>query len=127
MKIVRWIFLIAGILGLLTAIPVAYNLILNGQELLPDLYSLGLFIHIFLFQFVCWQILFFFISRDPVRYRPMMILAFFLEVSIPFNSIWLYFYGFRLWMFLTIVSLVFALLFLIAFWMTGRESSLSKT
>jgi len=123
MKSTRWIFLIAGILGLLLVIPVAYNLITSGQELLPNFESTGLFVYVFLFQYTCWQIFFFIISRDPARYRPMMILAFLVEVSMPFNSIWLYFYGLKPWIFLTIVSLIFALLFLIAFWMIGRESS----
>jgi hypothetical protein len=126
MKIVRWIFLFAGILGLLPVIHVTYRLLLSEEELLPELSSMGLFFYVFLLQYACWQFLFFLISRDPVRYRPMMILAFFIEVSVPFNSAWLFLYGFKAWMFLTVASIVFALLFLIAFWMTGRETSLSK-
>ncbi len=125
MKIARWIFLFAGILGLLPVIHVTLNLLLSKEELLPELSSMGLFFYVFLLQYGCWQILFFFISRDPVRFRPVMILAFFVEVSIPFNSAWLFFYGFKLWIFLTVASLVFAVLFLFAFWMTRRDTSLS--
>lgn len=125
MKIVRWIFLTAGILGLLPVIPVTFNLFLSKEGLLPELSSMGVFFYIFLLQYACWQIVFFFISRDPVRFRPLMILAFLVEVSVPFNSAWLFFYGFKLWMFLTVVSLVFAVLFLMAFWMTRRETSMS--
>ncbi len=43
MKIVRWIFLIAGILGLLPVIHVTFNLLLSKEELLPELSSMGPF------------------------------------------------------------------------------------
>ncbi len=43
MKIVRWIFLFAGILGLLPVIHVTLNLLLSKEELLPELSSMGTF------------------------------------------------------------------------------------
>ena len=121
MKIARWVFLSAGILGLFPVVPVIYNLVLDAQGLLPDLNGMGLFFYLFLFQYVCWQIFYIFLSSDPGRYRPMMLLAFFVEVATPFNSTWLYFYGFTPWVFIAVGGVVFALLFLISFWLTGRE------
>ena len=125
MKIARWVFLIAGILGLLPVVPVVYNLFLSEPELVPELASMGLLFYVFLIQYACWRILYIFLARDPLRYRPLMILAFFVEVSVPFNSVWLYFYGFRFWIVRTVAALVFALLFLAAFWLVGREPGLS--
>ncbi len=121
MKIARWVFLSAGILGLLPVVPVIFGLLFNDLELLPGLSGMGLFFFVFLFQYVCWQIFFIFLSIDPERYRPMMILAFFVEAVTPFNSAWLYFYGYKPWVFIAVGGLVFALLFLISFWLTGRE------
>ncbi|MEJ2353773.1 MAG: hypothetical protein P8Y03_28680 [Anaerolineales bacterium] len=58
MKIARWVFLIAGILGLLPVVPVVYNLFLSEQELLPELAGMGLFLYVFLIQYACWRILY---------------------------------------------------------------------
>ena len=122
MKTARWIFLTAGMLGLVPLAPIFYELARGGQDMLPDDGSMGLFIYIFLALYIFWQIFFFFIAANPVRFRPMIILAFFVCAVTPFNTLWLYFYGMAVWQVTIIVSLAFALLFLVAFWLTGRES-----
>jgi hypothetical protein len=121
MKFARWVFLIAGLLGLLPLVPVIYSILVSGQAILPNPGSMGLFFYAFLLQYVCWQILYFILARDPLRFRPMMILAFFAQLLTPFNTAWWYFYGFTRWVPIAIVDLVLAILFLVAFWITGRE------
>ena len=127
MKFARWVFLIAGILGLLPVLPLAYDTIANGEAILPDFASMGLFFCVVVFQYVCWQILYIVLASDPVRYRLMMIPSFFAKVSAPFNPIWLFLYGFNYWIPIAVVDVVFAILFLIAFWSAGRELNKSAT
>ncbi|HMN61454.1 MAG TPA: hypothetical protein PJ988_13865 [Anaerolinea sp.] len=122
MKIARWIFLAAGVLGLVPLAPIFYELARGGQDMLPDGGSMGLFIYIFLALYTFWQIFYLILAANPMRFRPMIILAFFVCAVTPFNTLWLYFYGMVVWQGIIIVSLAFALLFLVAFWLTGRES-----
>jgi hypothetical protein len=125
MKLARWVFLIAGILDLLPVVPLAYAAISNGEAILPDVASMGLFFYVSVFQYVCWQMLYIVLARDPVRYRPMMIPAFLVEVTAPFNPAWLFLYGFRFWIPIAVVDLVLAILFVVAFWLTGRDPNWS--
>ena len=122
MKIARWIFLAAGVLGLVPLAPIFYELARGGQDMLPDGGSMGLFIYIFLALYTFWQIFYLILAANPMRFRPMIILAFFVCAVTPFNTLWLYFYGMVVWQGIIIVSLAFALLFLGSFWMPGRES-----
>jgi hypothetical protein len=121
MKFARWIFLAAGVLGLLPALLVAYNLILNSRDLLPGSSGLGLFVYFVLIQYIGWQVFYILLSTDPLRYRSLMILAFFVELLTPVNSAWLYFFGFTPWVVLSILGFVFAGLFLAAHRLTARE------
>ena len=125
MKFARWTFLIASIFGLLPVIPFLRAALFDEPDFLPEIGSMGLFFYIFIVQFVCWQIFYILISRDPARYRPLMILAFFVELIGAINPIWLYFYGYKLWILIAILNILFALLFLVAFYLTGREARLS--
>ena len=122
MKLARWIFLVAGILGLLMVAPVAFTLVAGGKTILPDAANLGLFIYVMVLQHICWQILFIILAREPIRYRPMMLLASFVEALTSLNPIWLFFFGVKYWIPIVVVYLAFALLFIVAFWWTGRES-----
>lgn len=122
MKIARWIFLAAGALGLVPLAPILYELARGGQDMLPTGESMGLFMYIFFALYVFWQVFYFFLAANPVRFRPLMILAFFVCAVTPLNTLWAYFYGMTVWQGMIIASLAFALLFLLAFWLTGRES-----
>jgi hypothetical protein len=117
MKLARWIFLIAGVFGLLLMIPIAVDVKVIGQIVPPG----GSFFYGSIMLNMCWQILYIFLSRDPVRYRPMMIPSFLAEASAPFASTWLYLYGYRLWIPTVVADGAFAILFLVAFWSAGRE------
>ena len=121
MRLARWAFLMAGILGLLPAVPLVYAVVFDRQWLLPDMASMGLFFYGVLFQYICWQILYMVLARDPARFRPMMIPAFLSEVVAPLNTAWLYLYGARVWTATAVRFLSLASLFLVAYWVTGRE------
>ncbi len=117
MKLARWIFLIAGILGLLSTIPLVFaESVMSVKQ--PEFY------YGFVFLDICWQILYLFISSDPVRYRPIMIPAFLAKGSSTVALTWLYLLGrvSRQWLAIGAVDGVFAILFLVAFWATRNEA-----
>ena len=74
MKFARRVFLIAGIYGLIVLLPLYFLEEKTGRDFPPPIthpeYYYG-----FIGVAVAWQIVFLMLSRDPVRYRPMMIPA----------------------------------------------------
>ena len=117
MRLAKWIFLIAGIFGLLSTIPLAFaEKVMEVKQ--PEFY------YGFVFLDICWQILYLVLSSRPVRYRPMMIPAFLAKGSGTVALTWLYRLG-RVsgqWIAVGIVDGIIAVLFLVAFWATRGES-----
>lgn len=116
MKLAKWIFLISGIFGLLSTVPLAFAEKIMGVEQ-PEFY------YGFVFLNICWQVLYLFISTDPVRFRPMMIPAFLAKGSGTVALTWLYLIG-RVsgqWGAIGAVDGIFAILFVIAFLITRSE------
>ena len=74
MKFARLVFLIAGIYGLIVLLPLYFLEERTGRDFPPPIthpeYYYG-----FIGIAVAWQVLFLILSRDPIRYRPMMIPA----------------------------------------------------
>jgi hypothetical protein len=74
MKFARLVFLIAGIYGLIVLLPLYFLEEQTGRDFPPPIthpeYYYG-----FIGVAVAWQVLFLILSRDPIRYRPMMIPA----------------------------------------------------
>lgn len=121
MKLARVTFVVAGIVGLIPFGPLAYEIAAKGEALLPAINSMGPLFHVSVFQYVCWQLFFFVLAVDPVRFRPMMIPAYFVEVMAPFSPMWLLLYGYSNWIPIAVANLVLSILFLVAFWVTGQE------
>jgi hypothetical protein len=117
MRLAKWIFLVAGVLGLISTVPLAFaEKVMSVEQ--PEFY------YGFVVLNICWQILYLFISTDPVRCRPIMIPAFLAKGSGTVAMTWLYLLG-RVstqWIAIGAVDGVFAVLFLIAFWATRNES-----
>jgi hypothetical protein len=117
MKLARWIFLIAGLFGLLSTIPLAFAE--KAMEVKQPEFYYG-----FVFLDVCWQIVYLLLSLDPPRYRPMMIPAFLAKASGTVALTLLYLLG-RVssqWITKGAIDGVFAFLFLVAFLATRGES-----
>lgn len=76
MKFARWVFLLAGIYGILVTAPLFFMEESIGLKFPPAITHPELF-----YGFACvtlaWQFAFLLISRDPVRYRLMMLPAIF--------------------------------------------------
>ena len=118
MRLARWIFLIAGISGLLSTVPLAFaEKVMEVKQ--PE------FFYGFVFLNICWHISYLFLSSNPVRYRPMMIPAFLAKGSGTVALTWLYLLG-RVsgqWIAVGTLDGVIAVLFLVAFWATRGESN----
>lgn len=74
MKFAKWTYLVAGIYGLLILIPQYFLEVQNGIDYPPPInhpeYYYG-----FIGVAVAWQIAFLIISRDPSKYRLLMLAA----------------------------------------------------
>ena len=72
MKFAKWTYLVAGLYGLLVLVPQYFLESRTGIDFPPPIthpeYYYG-----FIGVAVAWQIAFLIISRDPQRYRPLMI------------------------------------------------------
>jgi len=116
MKFAKWIFLVSGIFGLITTIPLAFT----EKKMLvqqPEFY------YGFVFLDICLQIVYIIIATSPIRFRPMMIPAFLAKASGLIALSWLYLIN-RVtpqWMVIGAVDGVFAVLFLIGYFLTSKN------
>lgn len=121
LKFAKWIFLIAGIYGLIV-IPPMYFLENQIAHDLPPAITHPEYFYGFIGVTLAWQILFLVLAIDPPRYRLMMLPAFVEKASYGIALIWLFMQqrvpginlGFAL------IDLSLGVLFLMAFWRTGR-------
>lgn len=74
MKFAKRVFLIAGIWGLLVLLPMYFLEEKNGRDFPPPI-NHPEFYYGFIGVAVAWQVLFLILSKDPVRYRSMIIPA----------------------------------------------------
>lgn len=84
MKTARVIFALAGIWGLAALLPFYFGYQMNGQPAPPALQPE--FYYGFLGVTIAWQIGFLLIAADPVRFRPLMLVAM-VEKFLPAASI----------------------------------------
>lgn len=121
MKFARTTYLVAGVFGLLLMIPIAYAAIFDASDTMPGLMPAGLTFYGAILQFAACQVLLLILASNPLRFRPMMIPAFLAEVVAPLNTAWLYFYGVQPWSAVTVVFLLLAILFLVAYFRTRPQ------
>ena len=92
MTFAKWAFRIAGISGLLILLPQYFLETYNGEKHPPAIthpeYYYG-----FIGVAVAWQVAFLMISRDPVRFRPLMLAAIIEKASFGLAAIALYLAG----------------------------------
>ena len=80
MRFAKTVFLIAGIWGVLVITPLYFMFDVISRNDPPPITHPGFF-YGFAAAALAWQIAFFFIARDPVRYRPIMIASIFEKLS----------------------------------------------
>lgn len=92
MKFAKTVFLVAGIYGLIVLVPQFFLERKIGVDTPPPITHAEFF-----YGFVCvavaWQVLFLILSRDPIRYRPMMIPAMLEKIGFPVAVLILYIQG----------------------------------
>ncbi len=74
MKFARWVFRIAGLYGLAALLPQYFLIEQVGRDDPPPITHPEYF-YGFIGVAIAWQVAFLVIARDPVRYRPLMLVA----------------------------------------------------
>jgi hypothetical protein len=124
MTFARRVFLIASIYGALILVPGFFLEDLFGR-ISPPPPNHAEFYYGFYGAALAWQIVYFMIARDPVRYRPLMLVGVFAKLSFFGTCIILYLIG-RLEpggaLYGSILDGVFMVLFLIAYLRMPRQS-----
>ena len=92
MKFAKVTFLVAGIYGLIVLLPQIFLEAKIGRDMPPPI-THAEFFYGFICVAVAWQVLFLVLSRDPVRYRPMMIPAMLEKIGFPIAVVILYLHG----------------------------------
>ena len=123
MRFAKVVFLVAGIYGLIVLVPCYFLEEKTGRDFPPPIthpeYYYG-----FIGVAVVFQIVFLILSRDPARYRPMMIPAILEKVSfaIPVLILYLQQRVAALTLGLGMVDSTLGVLFLIAYLKTAQQS-----
>jgi hypothetical protein len=118
MKFARLVFLIAGIYGLLLLAPVYFL----ESKIIPAI-THPEFYYGFIGIAIAWQLAFFVVSRDPVRFRPIMVAAIVEKTAYGLAVVILYLLN-RLAALpaaIGAVDLLFAVLFAAAYAFTGMQ------
>ncbi|MBK9316438.1 MAG: hypothetical protein IPM55_19675 [Acidobacteria bacterium] len=115
MKFARWTYLIAGIYGLLVLVPQYFLEEKNGRDY-PPVINHPEYYYGFIGVAIAWQIAFLIISKDPRRYRPLMIASVIEKFSYGIAVVILYLQGRTGSMVLStgMIDMVLGTLFLIA-------------
>jgi hypothetical protein len=116
MKFVKWTYLVAGIYGLLVLIPQYFLEEKNGRDYPPEI-SHPEYYYGFVGVALAWQIVFLIISKNPIRYRPIMIPSVLEKFSYGIAVIILYIQGRVAVAILSTgtIDLIFGMLFLFAY------------
>lgn len=85
MKFAKIIFYIAGIWGLLIITPLYFMFDLIGRQDPPPITHPGFF-YGFVGAAFAWQLVFFVIARDPIRYRPLILPSIVEKFATPLRS-----------------------------------------
>ena len=122
MNFAKWVFRIAGTIGLLQIVPLYFYEAQLAIDMPPALthpeYYYG-----FVGVTLAWQVLFLVISGDPMRYRPLMPVAMLEKASFIIAAFWLLAQGRLPNMILaaSLLDLAYGLFFVAAYVVTGRQ------
>lgn len=122
MNFAKWTFRIAGVWGVLIIIPLYFMEAQMGRDYPPAI-THPEFYYGFLGVTLAWQVLFLLLSRDPRRYRPLMIAAILEKINYLPAVLWLYSQGrvAALQIGMGAIDMLFGVLFVVAYLRLGRE------
>jgi hypothetical protein len=120
MRFAKNTFLAAGIYGLVVLLPQYFLEQRTGRDFPPPITHPEYF-YGFVGVAVAWQIVFLVISRDPIRYRPLMLVAVIEKASFGFPAIALYLSGRLSTQMLAagLIDLVLGVLFIVSYTRTA--------
>lgn len=112
MRFARWVFRVAGIYGILVIAPMLFM----ERQMAPGA-AHPVFFYGWASLDLVWQVLFLVLSTDPVRYRPMMLVAVLEKAGAVIAIPWLYLAGRvgGVWLGAAGADLAFAALFIAAY------------
>lgn len=122
MRFAKWVYSIAGILGLLMTLPTLFMERSLGEQY-PPVITHPVFYYGLIGLVVAWQLAFFLIANDPVRYRPLMLVTLVEKFPYVVTILVLYTQGRVAALFLNFAAFDFVLgvLFLIAYVRLGQR------
>jgi hypothetical protein len=123
MKFAKVVFTVAGIWGVLLLAPLYFIFDLIGQQDPPPI-THPAFFYGFAGVALAWQVAFFIIARDPIRFRPIMIPSILEKLGYGGAVVILYAQGRMHGQDLAfgLVDLLFVVLFIVAFVRLGRSN-----
>jgi hypothetical protein len=125
MRFAKWVFLLAGVTGVLMIVPPFFLEAKTGEDYPPPInhpeYYYG-----FLCVTLAWQLMFLVIGSDPVRYRLAMLAAFVEKAGFAIAIPVLYALERvpRVWLAFASMDATWLVLFVIAFVMTPKDKSM---
>ncbi len=124
MNFARWVYFTAGIYGILLLTPMYFTEQQVSRDFPPAITHPEHY-YGFIGVTLAWQVLFLILSRDPVRYRPMMIPSILEKISYVVALLVLYFQGRVAGMIFGfgMIDAVFAAFFVAAYVKTGKEAT----
>lgn len=128
MKFARYVFLVAGIYGLLVTFPLYIAEAKMSADYPPVMNHLEYY-YSFIGVTIAWQVLFLFISRNPLRMRPVMIVCPLEKLSLVPTYMVLAPRGLfpQMWIPLMLIDLLLGVLFVISYMKTKEAGPSSKT
>lgn len=123
-KFARVLFIVAGLYGIVALLPQYFAEKLIGR-LFPPVITHPEYFYGFIGVVVVWHVLFLVIAREPLRYRPLMGLAFAEKFVFGVPTVLLYVQG-RVGTAIlgaALIDLAFGVLFIIAYRVTGPASA----
>jgi hypothetical protein len=127
MRFAKWVFLLAGVSGILMIVPPFFLEVKTGEDYPPPI-SHPEYYYGFFGVTLAWQFMFIVIGLDPIRYRMAMLPAFVEKGSFAIAIPILYALG-RVpivWVVFASIDATWLVLFVIAFVLTPRERPLGK-
>jgi len=124
MKFTKILFNVAGIWGVILLLPLYFIFDLIGQQDPPPI-THPAFFYGFVGLGLAWQVVFFIIARDPLRFRPLMIPSIMEKIGYGGAVVVLYGQGRMHGQDLAfgLADLLFAALFAVAFLRTARDTA----
>ena len=117
MKFAKWILVLAGMVGMISLFPLYFK----EHTIAPDL-MYPVFYYGFISINIIWQLMYIYISHDPVKFRPIIFFGFMVKII---GAISIFFLIIQdraeyWWIAIALVDFIFSILFLVSFFVLKK-------